>query len=136
MIESFDRSGSFDDARFDDARFGEIEAMVRAAGGYVQVSRDLRPRVLESARLECGERQARRCIRRVALFAALVAWFTTASIARLETPDGFRQLTLLAARSHAYAGPDVLPSGDSSWSLVDAYTELRRRQAEALRLAL
>ena len=131
MIESLDRSGSFDDSRFED-----IEAMVRAAGGYVQVSQDMRPRVLESARLQSGERQARRCVRRVALFAALVAWFTTASIDRLETPDSFRQLTLLAARSHTYAGPDVLSTGDSSWALVDAYTELKRRQAEALRLAL
>jgi hypothetical protein len=58
--------------------FGDVESMIRAAGDYVQPSRDLRPRVLEAARVESG--------------------------------------------------------GESGWALVEAYTELRRRQAEVLRL--
>ena len=46
----------------------DIEAMVRSAANYVQVSNDLRPRVLEAAREKSGERRARRFIRQAAAF--------------------------------------------------------------------
>ena len=38
----------------------EVEAMLLAAGGYVRASDDLRPRVLEGARLQRRELRARR----------------------------------------------------------------------------
>jgi len=113
--------------------FGEVESLIRIAGDYVQPSRDFRPRVLEAARLESGERRARRCIGRVALFAALLGLFTFSGVERLETPDAFRHLTLVASASHVLSMQDA-SGGDSSWTLVEAYTELRRRQAEMLRL--
>jgi hypothetical protein len=109
--------------------FGDIESIVHSAGDYVQPSRDLRPRVLEAARLESGERRARRRIGRVAALAALWALFTIHAVERLDTPDVFRQITLVAAGARVFSEP-----GDGSWALVDAYTELRRRQAEVLRM--
>jgi hypothetical protein len=112
--------------------FGDVESLVRAAGGYVQPSRDLRPRVLEAARLESGELQARRCIGRVAIFAALLGVFTMSGIERPAGPGAFHRFTLVAAASHTDS--ETGASADSGWALVDAYTELRRRQAEVLRL--
>ena len=125
MVESRDEYESF----------GDVEAMVRSAGEYVRASADLRPRVLETARLQNGERRARRHIGHSAVFASLLALFTTSAINRLETPDSFRQLAMVAATSHTYAGSSA-KSGESGWALVEAYTELRRRQAEVLRLTL
>jgi hypothetical protein len=124
MVESREWCESFDD----------VESLVRAAGNYVQPSRDLRPRVLEAARLESGERQARRCIGRVALFAALLGVFALSGIERPESPGAFHQLTLVAAAAQTYSTTGVRTGSDSGWALVEAYTELRRRQAEVLRL--
>jgi hypothetical protein len=123
MIESREWCESFD----------EVESLVRMAGDYVQPSRDLRPRVLDAARLENGERRARRRIGRVAVFAALWGLFTIHTVDRLETPEAFRQLTLVAAGAHMFPEASAV-CGDGGWALVDAYTELRRRQAEVLRL--
>ena len=113
---------------------GDVEALVRAAGDYVQPSRDLRPRVLEAARLESGERQARRRISRLALCAALLAVITMSGMERPEGPGMFQQITLVAAESHFDSETGARTGGDSGWALVEAYTELRRRQAEVLRL--
>jgi hypothetical protein len=115
--------------------FGDVESMIRAAGDYVQPSRDLRPRVLEAARVERGERQARRSIGRVALLAAMLGALTITGMERWQTPDAFHHLTLVAAAARTYASTEVSASGgESGWALVEAYTELRRRQAEVLRL--
>jgi hypothetical protein len=110
----------------------EVESLIRLAGDYVQPSRDLRPRVLEAARLEFGERRARRRIGSVALAAGLLGLLTISSVERLEMPNALSQLTLVAAGTQAFAGTES--GADSGWALVDAYTELRRRQAEVLRL--
>jgi hypothetical protein len=114
----------------------EIEAMVQAAGTYVVASRDLRPRVLETARAECRERRAQRSIRRVALVVALFAAFTAPSGGSEDT----RCPALLAAldSDHIFSQAEskVARGGDLSWSMVEAFTDLRRQQANALRLEL
>ena len=116
-------------------QISEVEAIVRSAADYVQVSKDLRPRVLEMARLTSGERRARRCIRHVGLVAALLTWFITASIDRLETENNLRRLALVAAGPCSISASGVSTGGgDAAWALVDAYTELRGRQATVLRL--
>src|SRR5262245_58913900 len=51
----------------------EIESLIRAAGGYVGASDDLRPRVLEAARLQRHERRAQRWLRRSAVAVLLIA---------------------------------------------------------------
>jgi hypothetical protein len=115
-----------------DGEVGEVEELIRSAGNYVQVSKDLRPRVLEAARLKTGERRARSVVRKTALIAALLMWFTTASIRSLDMPENLRELTIVATgsmpASHVSGG-----NGDVGWSLVNAFTELRGRQAEVLR---
>jgi hypothetical protein len=115
----------------------EVEALVRSAANYVQVSKDLRPRVLEAARLTNGERRARRCIRQVALAAALLTWVVTTSVNKLDIRDNLRQLTLVAAGPYAASGNrETGGAEEAAWSLVDAYTDLRYRQAEVLRPSL
>jgi hypothetical protein len=109
---------------------------VRSAANYVQVSKDLRPRVLEIARLANGERRARRCIRQVALAAALLTWVVTTSVNKLDMRDDLRQLTLVAAGPYAASNRETGEAEEAAWSLVDAFTDLRCRQAEVLRPAL
>jgi hypothetical protein len=110
----------------------DVEELVRSAGNYVQVSKDLRPRVLESARLHSGERRARSVVRKAALIAALLMWCVTASIRSLDMPENLRELTIVAT-SPVSAGHVSSGNGDIGWTLVDAFTELRCRQADVLR---
>ena len=114
----------------------EVEALVRSAGDYVRASGDLRPRVLETARAERSERRAQRRIWQVAILVVLLGMFTTTvrqgqgifGIERSRAATGAGQLLF---SSEALTG-----SGESNWEMVDSFTELRRRQAELLRLAL
>jgi hypothetical protein len=109
----------------------EIEAMVRDAGGYVAASEDLRPRVLETARAQSGERRAQRCIRQAAVFVVLSAILTMSSGGFDSGPQRF--LPLADAESiflRAESG------GDCGWGMVEAFTEIRHQQAKVLRLTL
>jgi len=116
---------------------GDIEALVRSAANYVQVSKDLRPRVLDAVRLTNVERRARRYIYQAALFAALVTWCVTASVHRLDMRDDLRELSLATASAYPISNSRISGgAGDAAWVLVDAYTELRGRQADVLRLKL
>ena len=116
--------------------FCEIEAIIRSAADYVQVSSNLRPRVLDAARLSNGERRARRRIRRLGLMAAVLAWLVAASIDRLPTAENLHRLTMVATGNYAVSGSDSSSSsGDGAWALVDAFGERRNRQAAALQLA-
>ncbi len=122
-----------------DEPFDDVEAMVRAAGQYVGVSDDLRPRVLEAARLCCGEQRAQRCIRQVAVFVLLLAFFT--AMGREELDDRQPRLSglLVAAGFDELFSPvasRTTRSGDGDWRMIDAFTELRRQQAQVLRLEI
>jgi AcrR family transcriptional regulator len=117
-----------------DEPLSEIEAMVRAAGNYVQPSKDLRPRVLEAARLTSGERRARRFIHQAALVAALLTWCVTASVNRLDMRDDLRELTFATSSAYSISSSRISgATGGAAWTLVDAYTQLRDRQADVLR---
>ena len=110
----------------------DVEEMVRAAGGYLEVSDDLRPRTLEEARDDRRE-SSTRC-RMAILAAALItlAVFTDQFCNRIASPlkgvvstDDDRLFTAAqqqAARSGA----------DPSWSLVDAFRGLRQRQGRLI----
>ena len=122
------------DSREWDGDVGDIEELIRSAGNYVQVSEDLRPRVLEAARLKSGERRARSVVRRTALIAALLMWWVTASIRTLDIPENLRELSVVAAGTYPASASRVSGgNNDVGWSLVDAFTELRCRQADVLR---
>jgi hypothetical protein len=120
-----------------DESLSEIEAMVRSAANYVQPSKDLRPRVLDAARLTSGERRVRRHIHQAALIAALFTWCITASVNRFDMREELCELPLATASSYPISNNRVsVGASDAAWVLVDAYTELRGRQADVLRLKL
>ena len=116
--------------------FEEVEALLRSAANYVQVSKDLRPRVLEAARLNSGERGIRHYIQQAALAAALLTWCVTASVDRFDLRDDLRNVSLAAAAAPVAGQAIGGGAGDAGWDLVDAFTELRVRQAGVLRLKL
>ena len=111
-----------------DAEWDEVEALVRAAGGYVRPSEDLRPRLLETARAESRERQAHWRIWQLALAIALLAAVATVFGARPGTAASFSQGAL---RVQAEVRP--AEGGAPGWRIVDSFTDLRRRQAALLR---
>ena len=115
----------------------DIEAMVRAAGDYVQASDDLRPRVLETARIQSGEQRAQRRIRRMAILFVLLAMFTPSSRDPVEAAGDHPWNTLSVASSESAFSQTAAAvdrgGGDFGWGLVEAFTELRHQQAAALR---
>jgi hypothetical protein len=124
-----------DSLQWDDAI--DVEAMVRSAGQYVRASDDLRPRVLEMASVQRGEEWAQRCIRRVALVVILLATFTTIGrhpLLSSGTTTGHPLFSAELEQSLTRAAMPNVGAGQSSWSAVEALTNLRERQAEALRL--
>jgi hypothetical protein len=122
-----------------DESIEDVEAMVRAAGHYVRTSDDLRPRVLEAARLQCGEQRAQRCLRRLAAFVVLVALFTAADRHGIdEQRSSFNNMLIEAGFEEldAPAPPDTIRVGDGDWRIIDAFTKLRRQQARLFRLEI
>ncbi len=119
---------------WDDAeRLAEVEAMVRAAGPYVAASDDLRPRVLETARTECGEQRAQRFIRQAAVAVILTAILTLSGDRSLDSASAPLRLASLADMESIFSRAEA--SGDGSWGMVDAFREVRHEQAQALRLS-
>lgn len=117
MIEPLEQGGEWSD----------MEALVRAAGGYVRPSEELRPRVLETARAEAGEHQAQRRIWQVALAIALLGLLSSAATTRWDVASPLPGV-LHVQTVGQQAGVD------SGWSMVESFTDLRRRQAALLRL--
>jgi hypothetical protein len=126
---------------FDDEAGDGVEAMIRAAGQYVRPTDDLRPRVLEAARLHSGERWAKRRICQVGMLVIWLAFFSAANHG-LDFPQSRRTGMLAAAGinelvSPAAAAATAAPrSGDGDWRMTDAFTELRRQQAQMLRFPM
>ena len=118
----------------------QIEAVILAAGGYVQASEDLRPRVLESARIGYRERRARHWIGHSAFLVLLVALCTATVGGRAQVLSTSAADSRLAADANAvYSLAEtkvVLGQVDFGWGMVEAFTDVRRRQAESLRRAL
>jgi len=116
-----------------DGEFRDVEEMVRAAGDYLEVTDDLRPQTIEQARDESRKTPAS------SRFAVVAVVFCLAMSAdmfrgRFSSPppllasirsDGHQ---LYAAALQKAARANV----DPSWSLVDAFRELRRRQASLI----
>jgi hypothetical protein len=122
------------DSRDFSSPLNEIEALVRSAGEYVRASEDLRPRVLENARLKCSERRVRRRFWQSAAVVLLCGMITSSLIHRSESAIGTK------AQSSAWTSQLFAPveaaarSNDPSWQMVESFTQLRMRQAQLLRL--
>jgi hypothetical protein len=115
----------------------DIEAMIRAAGDYVQASEDLRPRVLESARRQRCERRTQRWMGRLAMVVVLATVLTASE--RHRGGEARQTLASVAVYRASFPAPpagsgDV--SSDVGWGMVDAFTEMRRQQSQALRLSM
>jgi len=111
------------------APWDDVEALVRAAGSYVRPSDELRPRVLESARAESHERRAQRRIWQAALAVALLGAMVAAAASRSDVPP-----SVSAGMLQTRAAVQTAEGGAAGWSIVDSFTDLRRRQADLLRL--
>ena len=111
---------------------GEVEALIRSAGEYVRASDDLRPRVLENARLQCRERQMRRRFWQAAAVAVFCGLITSSLLRQAEGTA--------KAQTAAWSNPMLTSveaaarSSDPSWQMVESFTQLRLRQAQLLRL--
>jgi uncharacterized membrane protein YfbV (UPF0208 family) len=114
----------------------DIEALVRSARDYVQPSDDLRPRVLENARVVRGERRARRWIGHLAICALLLGMFAAATSQQSKAVATREPAAMMRASRLFWSPQPTLSASDASWGMVDSFTELRRRQAELLRPAL
>jgi len=114
---------SLDRSQFDD-EFSGIESLIAAAGNYVRPTEDLRPRVLEEVRTDRAERVAQERIWQLAL--ALL--FVGLLLSNLRSPASEFDGHVPAALSK--------PSDNPTWNTVEAMSELRRRQATMLRLAM
>ena len=112
------------------AEFHDIEEMVRAAGDYLEVSDDLRPRTLEGARYNGRETSTRSWIAILAViilfFAIFAGRLTSTSPLKAVVSSGGDQLYAAAGQKASRANVDP------SWSLVDAFSELRQRQASLI----
>jgi hypothetical protein len=131
---------SFDAAREWDGDVLQVEQLIRQAASFVDVSDDLRPRVLENAR----DRQVRRSSARRAalLLVALIAlgsglqtlsssWRASPAnvVDGAVCPTTVDIFSLADLESHSLGGPDA-------WSVAQAFVELRHRQAKLLDSAL
>jgi len=110
-----------------------IEALLRSAGDYVRPSEDLRPRVLETARLERRERGMQTRFWQVAAVVFLCGMLTS--------PAGDRSGSASVRPPAALKASEILihveaaaRAADPSWEMVESFNELRLRQAEMLRL--
>ena len=116
-----------------DESVNDVEAMIRAAGGYVGASDDLRPRVLEAAQQQTGERSMRRRLRRVALVVVFLAVVSAEFRQRLDKrstfdgPLGAVQLDAMNSMT-----PATARDGDGDWRMIDAFTRLKQQQARLL----
>jgi hypothetical protein len=116
------------------AEFCDIEEMVRAAGGYLEVSDDLRPRTLEEARDESRETSTRSWIMVLAVVVVFLAMSAGGFRGRLASTSSLN-LGVSANGDQLYA--DALQKAaqtnvDPSWTLVDAFSELRQRQSSLI----
>lgn len=101
----------------------DLEALIRAAGDYVRPSDDLRPQVLEEARICRAERQAQvwiwQLVLTIAVCLVLISEWRLQVIRELQVQDPAPALS-----QH----PD-----NPSWQSADRFSAMRQRQASLFR---
>ncbi|HEY2415529.1 MAG TPA: hypothetical protein VGI40_25025 [Pirellulaceae bacterium] len=112
----------------------DVELLISAARDYVRPSDDLRPRVLETARTE---RRERRLQRQLAQMAAVVLLMITGLTVYHQPESSDRAGAFLPTVEAMSAESQVEAArfaDHASWETVESFTDLRRRQAQLLRL--
>ncbi len=115
-----------------DSSMQQIESAIRAAGNYVRPSEDLRPRTLEAAREHCGDLRAEQKLGSFVIAVLLLVMISSPAIHYIDALR--RQSTAPSAiemqtRGLQYAAD---PHIGSNWGLSEAFTQLRRLQANRL----
>ena len=110
--------------------FAQLESMVRAAGRYVEPTDDLRPNVLEAAHEACRQRHMSRRLGGLAILVLLLAATGFSDFLRSsQLGPAFVQSSEL----HRRAAQSVVEGGvGTNWALYEAFSELRREQADLL----
>ncbi len=116
---------------FDPTDFGQIEAIVRAAGGYVCPTDDLRPKALEAAKFASWQR---RISLRLGGMALLVSLFNFTGLPEHFVPSRLGLGAIQSEELYRRAAQNVHEKGTSShWALFEVFSEHRRNQAKRLR---
>ena len=109
-----------------------IESIIRAAGQYVQPSEDLRPRTLEAARQQCGDRRAERRLGSFVIaimFLVLLGAPVVAFVKSAQSSSPSVSAAEMEQKALIYAAD---PSVGSNWGLSEAFTRMRDAQASQL----
>ena len=131
----------FDHNMFESARdrkeravFAPIESMVRAAGGYVRPSEDLRPSTLEAARHSCSKRRWNRSLGGLAAAVALLAVcqvpgrFASPMAETAVAPATVMQEFEIRHQAAKGLGFNFNPT----WAWYEAFLELRNKQSQRI----
>jgi hypothetical protein len=112
----------------------DVELLISAARNYVRPTDDLRPRVLEVARVQQRERRLQR---RLAQMAAVVLLMITV-LTVYHQPESSDRAGVFLPTVEAMSAEAQLEAArfadHGSWETVESFTDLRRRQAQLLRL--
>jgi len=112
----------------------DVELLISAARNYARPTDDLRPRILEVAR---AQQREHRLQRRLAQMAAAVLLMITAITVYRQPESSDRAgvyLPTVEAMSAEAQHEAVRFADHASWETVESFTDLRRRQAQLLRL--
>lgn len=120
---------------FDRESLSDLERMIRAAGEYVQPSVDLRPRVVEEARLRQSERKARRIIRYLAVAVFLLGVLTSTNQQEIALATA-SPVSLVGSERVAREAEEAARRGDANWGTVEAFSGSRFRHAQAFKQSL
>lgn len=121
-------------SRIDQQELQRLEGLLLAAAGYVRASDDLRPRSLEAARAALSDRCDRRKVLSVVCGWVLIASTTNLGDGQVAArPVDFVQGGLTVDTEELFRLANTLEESDQAWGLVEAFNELRHRQAEAFR---
>jgi hypothetical protein len=119
--------------------FDSLESIVRAAGGYVQPTDDLRPRTIEAARESCSRRRWNFRLGAVAMVVIALAIsdlpsrIMASQAGQLDNPSQ----VIRGYDLHEQASLRMAHTGfDSSWAVYEAFAELRKKQADLFDAAM
>lgn len=120
-----------DENDFDWLEFAELERKIRAAGGYVAPSDDLRPRILEVARERCSEQ---RHVRRASWLAMATISLWVACWPLSIWASGLREKLTAPSSSEIQSQAiehSQRPNGSFDWGLVEAFDRLDSLQIKS-----
>lgn len=128
-----------------DNSLGNIEALINSAGDYLDVSPDVRPELLESARQQARDQRRSRWLGLVVVAMLLVSLLAinpaprspSAQLSDLTTSE-LAQLDPLRIKNTAdlFLLANAMPQAEPSWKMVHAFCKVQRRRSDLFRDAL